>query len=265
MKRSLKKFFGTLLTSIALVGVLAGFAPAAKVSAATAAQINLKGSGIFHTNTAGFEIGIHEYWDDGLIYASSMITGNGETIGVYIHNLTTKKSTLLMTQSNVFGTKEVGCYINSVGIKEPNARSSGRYIVEFVEIKGNKSNSLRKLEFVVISRAALSYMYGIVPNGSISTIYSNALLLASRQKSAYTITKAYFNVNRFTYISDFLDALYTKILGRGADYRQKDPTGYKYWYDLIKDGKKTKTQVLEDFLWSYEFKARCEKLGFKWQ
>ncbi|MBR3058934.1 MAG: DUF4214 domain-containing protein [Clostridiales bacterium] len=271
MKRSLKKFIGTLLTSIALVGVFAGFAPIARVSAAAPSncikKVWFSGNGILNTNVKDYERLVYERNDKGAFKIHATIKDlEGECIVVYLskYNASTGKlikEEMFTSTGSRYGDVDFSCILNP-NSSTLNAAFGGKYTVR-IEVKTNKNakDSIAKtdnLKFQVFSKNSKSFMQKLLPSGNDAAIYPNAVKLSDKSQTAYDTVKKNFKINSYT--PQFVIDLYEKVLGRPAD-----TPGANYWIDQIKSKKKTPAQVLEDFLWSAEFQNRCTTLKLKWK
>ncbi len=271
MKRSLKKFFGTLLTSIAMVGVFVGFAPALSVSAAS--TISFSGISIDSEKTGMSEYPYCMTENTGNDHHAHYIRGyvkglSGHDVKIYVKDAgaSTKWERIDGKKYlNQTGTIFINCQVNSRNIKSNGAATafSGKYAVKITvekygnEIPGAKYNTA----FIVVKQKALNFMDILNPKtiNPVKNYYLGALDL-SLGKSAREVVSKYYcpteSVN-FYYVME----LYVRVLQRKA-YTKPE---IDYWTNLLNTGKKTKREVLEDFYWSQEFANLCQKpiYGFK--
>lgn len=267
MRKSIKHYLSIVLSAVVFIGIFAGFAPVTKVSAAakTPTISNMRISNPIYTVDNKPVIYNESTWDKYYYFCADVQDLDySDVIYIYVHKkgVSQRKDQYYVRIPNPSKTMRFKDIIND----EPGISTSGNWVIEISVERSNKFIATKTLDIISISKKSEKFMRTLCPNSSLSKIVNDSLRL-STGSSARGIVRESFPTSLTISDRDFVLNMYTRILGRDAD-----PSGYQYWYNRLaavyNKGNaarlKERKAVLEDFIWTQEFKNRCATLNLTW-
>lgn len=267
MRKSIKHYLSIVLSAVVFIGIFAGFAPVTKVSAAakTPTISNMRISNPIYTVDNKPVIYNESIWDNYYYFCADVQDLDySDVIYIYIHKkgVSQRKEQYYEKIHNPSKTMKIKEIINDA----PGVYTKGNWVIEVSVERDNKFISTKTLDLISINKSAESFMRTLCPNSSVSKIVNDSLRL-STGSSARVIVRESFPTSLTISDREFVLNMYTRILGRKAD-----SSGFQYWYSRLaavyNKGNaarlKERKAVLEDFIWTQEFKNRCATFNLTW-
>lgn len=254
MRKKSFHYLSVVVSAILLVAMVAAWAPAKKVSAASN-YVDISGS---YTASNG-SIWIYERSEYTTKYTLNVhVTGikASDTVYVHVHKYgqSYDKNKYLVSGTFYSNYVDLHATVNASGY----ACTSGFWQVDVEVRNNNKSYLLSPFYFYVIKSNAVNFMNTLLNyEHSLNFVLGAASL--SQGGSACNVVRAYLPNFSNRSNREYVILLYQRVLGRYPGSAEVD-----WWVGQLNSGKKTRKQVLDDFVYSPEFKGRCGNMNLVW-